>query len=148
MRRFKINMPMRRKTRENELAASEENRKKRLPEITSWAYENGLPEELKKKIMDNLTDNLRADLEVNTKNLHSILRLEDIREVKYHLCLPILRKVSVFSDWEEELLKQLCERLSPVIYPEGFHVLREGEPTDKTYCLHHERPDMYLHKNN
>ena len=69
-------------------------RKKRNPQIASWLDENDLPLDLKEKIMTCALNELKADEDIDIKNIHYILPWKDLINIKRHLCLDTLKRVS------------------------------------------------------
>lgn len=63
-------------------------------DIELWLSKNGLPKEMKTVIMENLLRKLEENKDVHVENMLSILPLEHKNNIKYHLCLAILKKVS------------------------------------------------------
>ncbi|VVA20301.1 PREDICTED: cyclic [Prunus dulcis] len=100
-------------------------------DIELWLSKNGLPKEMKTVIMENLLRKLEENKDVHVENMLSILPLEHKNNIKYHLCLAILKKVPMLQTVDEQVLKVICENLKPVMYTEDIHIIREGEPLDK-----------------
>lgn len=63
-------------------------------EIELLLSRNGLPKELKAVFMENLQRKLEKNKEIHVVNMLSILPLEHKNNIKYHLCLAMLKKVS------------------------------------------------------
>lgn len=53
------------------------------------------------------------------------------REIKYELCLELLKKVGKFGKWKRALLEDLCDFVEPVTYMEHSYIVHEGDPIDK-----------------
>ncbi|XP_048427186.1 cyclic nucleotide-gated ion channel 1 isoform X2 [Pyrus x bretschneideri] len=117
-------------------ALSKENRKlremkKRSPQIASWFDENDLPLDWKEKIMTCALHKLNADEDINIKNIHDILPRKELMDIKRHLCLNTLNKVSMLQNVSEKEFDEFCEYLKPVIYEADTFIAREGEPFSK-----------------
>ncbi|XP_062120210.1 cyclic nucleotide-gated ion channel 1-like isoform X2 [Humulus lupulus] len=100
-------------------------------EVEIWIEKRGLPMEEKTSIMQKVKQKLKENKEVDVENLLSILPFEDRKRIKLLLCLPLLRKVSMFQNMEKEVLDIICEHLEPMMYTERSYMIREGEPLDQ-----------------
>ncbi|XP_048427115.1 cyclic nucleotide-gated ion channel 1-like isoform X1 [Pyrus x bretschneideri] len=114
-------------------ALSKENRKlremkKRSPQIASWFDENDLPLDWKEKIMTCALHKLNADEDIDIINIHNILPRKDLMDIKRHLCLNTLNKVSMLQNVSEKEFEVFCKYLKPVIYKADTFIVREGEP--------------------
>ena len=65
-------------------------------DVELWIEKNGLPKELKTKIMQKVKYKLEENKDVDVENLLSILPSEDRKYIKRLLCLPMLRKVMIY----------------------------------------------------
>ncbi|XP_041010066.1 cyclic nucleotide-gated ion channel 1-like isoform X2 [Juglans microcarpa x Juglans regia] len=63
-------------------------------DIELWISRNGLNDNLKREIMANIQRVLDHNIDVDAKNPLPRLPKELTREIKCHLCLPLLKKVS------------------------------------------------------
>ncbi|KAJ6748817.1 CYCLIC NUCLEOTIDE-GATED ION CHANNEL 15-RELATED-RELATED [Salix purpurea] len=68
-----------------------------------------------------------VDEEMLDQNLPRDLR----RDIKRHLCVPLLKRVPVFEKMDEQVLDAMCDRLKPVLYTEESYVVREGDLVDE-----------------
>ncbi|CAL9759202.1 unnamed protein product [Musa acuminata subsp. burmannicoides] len=50
------------------------------------------------------------------------------RDIKYHLCLDLVRQVPLFQHMDELVLENICDRLKSLIFPKGEVIAREGDP--------------------
>lgn len=62
-------------------------------EIQLWMSKNGLPEDMKTVIMNNVKQRLEEDKDVDVENLFSILSRNNKKSIKRHLCMDTLKKV-------------------------------------------------------
>ncbi|CAN6709322.1 unnamed protein product [Malus baccata var. baccata] len=108
-----------------------ETRKKRNPQIASWLDENGLHLDLKEKIMTCALNELKADEDMDIKNIHFILPWKDLVVIKRHLCLDTLKKVTKLQNMKEKEFEAFCDYLKPVIHEADTFIIREGEQFDK-----------------
>ncbi|XP_040363114.1 uncharacterized protein LOC112182654 [Rosa chinensis] len=124
------------------------NEKKHLmkPDIDLWLSKNDLSElktmtkdskdlktmtkkkkTLKTVIIENI-DKLEENKDINVRNIISILPIKFKRSLIRLLCLASLKKVSMLANLNEEMLKEICEHLKPVIYTEDNYIVEKGKP--------------------
>jgi hypothetical protein len=77
----------------------EEIRNKMIPirfEIESWMARDHLPDNMKERIINCIQHRLeqKKDFDIEKPILH--LSKDLITEIKRHICLPLLKKVSIF----------------------------------------------------
>ena len=79
----------------------EQSKKKKLAqqrkakgEIQVWTERHMIPDILKHKIMQTVGENLKEDIYFNLENMLLLLPPELKKDVKRHLCLDMLKKVS------------------------------------------------------
>ncbi|XP_042960441.1 cyclic nucleotide-gated ion channel 1-like [Carya illinoinensis] len=97
-------------------------------DIELWISRNGL-NDLKREIMAYIRRVILQDnIDVDAKNPLPHLSTELQRDIKCHLCLPLLKKVPMFETESERLLQSLCSSLKPVYYNKHTYIVREGEP--------------------
>ncbi|KAK9067538.1 hypothetical protein SSX86_011649 [Deinandra increscens subsp. villosa] len=121
-----------------------------------WMSHRMLPEDLKERVRRHeqykWQENRGVDEEALIYNLPKDLR----RDIKRHLCLSLLMRVSnsnltytffflfpflnnghclfqvpMFEIMDERLLDAMSECLKPVLYTENSYILREGDPVDE-----------------
>ncbi|KAK1303357.1 Cyclic nucleotide-gated ion channel 4 [Acorus calamus] len=61
------------------------------------------------------------------KNMPEGLR----RDIKYHLCLDLVRQVPLFQHMDELVLENICDRVKSLIFPKGETITREGDPVQR-----------------
>ncbi|KAK9156091.1 hypothetical protein Sjap_003571 [Stephania japonica] len=74
-----------------------------------WAATRGVDES---QIVSNLPEGLR-------------------RDIKYHLCLGLVRQVPLFQHMDELVLENICDRVKSLIFPKGETITREGDPVQR-----------------
>ncbi|KAH9646463.1 retrovirus-related pol polyprotein from transposon RE2 [Citrus sinensis] len=57
------------------------------------------------------------------------------REIKYELCLELLKKMGKFGKWKRALLEDLCDFVQPVTYMGHAYIVHEGDPIDKALLV-------------
>ncbi|KAK8947023.1 Cyclic nucleotide-gated ion channel 4 [Platanthera zijinensis] len=53
------------------------------------------------------------------------------RDIKYHLCLGLVRQVPLFQHMDELVLENICDRVKSLVLPKGETVMREGDPVQR-----------------
>uniref|UniRef100_M8BSP3 Uncharacterized protein n=1 Tax=Aegilops tauschii TaxID=37682 RepID=M8BSP3_AEGTA len=53
------------------------------------------------------------------------------RDIKYHLCLDLVRQVPLFQHMDDLVLENMCDRVRSLIYPKGETIVREGDPVQR-----------------
>ncbi|KAJ9551363.1 hypothetical protein OSB04_015408 [Centaurea solstitialis] len=61
------------------------------------------------------------------RNLPECLR----RDIKYHLCLDLVRQVPLFQHMDSLVLENICDRVKSLIFTKGETVAREGDPVQR-----------------
>ncbi|GMN29441.1 hypothetical protein TIFTF001_041315 [Ficus carica] len=61
------------------------------------------------------------------RNLPESLR----RDIKYHLCLDLVRKVPLFQHMDDLDLVIVCDRVKSLIITKGETITREGDPVQR-----------------
>ncbi|XP_073125738.1 cyclic nucleotide-gated ion channel 4 [Henckelia pumila] len=62
-----------------------------------------------------------------TRNLPEGLR----RDIKYHLCLDLVRQVPLFQHMDNLVLENICDRVKSLIFTKGETITREGDPVQR-----------------
>ncbi|XVE73721.1 hypothetical protein DITRI_Ditri11bG0141400 [Diplodiscus trichospermus] len=108
----------------------EEMRVKRQ-DAEQWMSHRMLPDNLKQRIRRyeqyKWQETRGVEEEVLISNLPKDLR----RDIKRHLCLDLLKKVSMFKKMDEQLLDAMCDRLKPALYTDKSYIVREGDPVEE-----------------
>ncbi|KAF8413989.1 hypothetical protein HHK36_001987 [Tetracentron sinense] len=53
------------------------------------------------------------------------------RDIKYHLCLDLVKQVPLFQHMDELVLENICDRVKSLIFPKGETITREGDPVQR-----------------
>ena len=65
------------------------------PAIEAWMAKNGIPDDMKKEIMENINQKLKEDKDADLENLFNVLPWYTKKSLKRFLCLNILSQVSL-----------------------------------------------------
>ncbi|KAI3708464.1 hypothetical protein L2E82_37634 [Cichorium intybus] len=53
------------------------------------------------------------------------------RDIKYHLCLDLVRQVPLFQHMDNLVLENICDRVKSLIFTKGETIAREGDPVQR-----------------
>ncbi|CAI0375838.1 unnamed protein product [Linum tenue] len=53
------------------------------------------------------------------------------RDIKYHLCLDLVRQVPLFQHMDDLVLENICDRVKSLIFTRGEMITREGDPVQR-----------------
>ncbi|XP_050247359.1 cyclic nucleotide-gated ion channel 4 [Quercus robur] len=53
------------------------------------------------------------------------------RDIKYHLCLDLVRQVPLFQHMDDLVLENICDRVKSLIFTKGETITREGDPVQR-----------------
>ncbi|XP_024020983.1 putative cyclic nucleotide-gated ion channel 13 isoform X1 [Morus notabilis] len=95
-----------------------------------WISRNRIPHDIKQKIMRYVRLRLQEGKDVDISNLLPILPFALGMSVKKHLCFPMLKKVPMLQNMNDNVYETVCNYLKPVIYKEKSYIIRKGEPLD------------------
>ena len=65
-------------------------------QIELWMARNHIPDNLKERIITCIQHRLKKNIDIDIDKLMSHLSKDLITEIKRRLCLPLLKKVSIF----------------------------------------------------
>ncbi|KAK7272495.1 hypothetical protein RJT34_29121 [Clitoria ternatea] len=99
--------------------------------IEGWMAKRRLPQGFRHRVRNYERQRWAAmrgvDESQMIKNLPDGLR----RDIKYHLCLDLVRQVPLFQHMDDLVLENICDRLKSLIYPKGETITREGDPVKR-----------------
>ncbi|KAL3818132.1 hypothetical protein ACJIZ3_004037 [Penstemon smallii] len=93
-----------------------------------WMRHRQLPPELQNRVRRFVQYNWLSTRGVNEEDILFSLPLDLRREIQKHLCLDLVRRVSFFSQMDDQLLNAICERLVSSLHTKDTYVVREGDP--------------------
>lgn len=103
----------------------------RMRNIEWWMSKRKLPPNLKQRVRNYEWQKWAAMRGVDEcdmiKNLPEGLR----RDIKYHLCLDLVRQVPLFQHMDDLVLENICDRAKSVIFTKGETITREGDPVKR-----------------
>ncbi|KAL8141323.1 hypothetical protein V2J09_007344 [Rumex salicifolius] len=100
----------------------------RMRSVEWWMRKRKLPQNLKQRVRNYEWQRWAAMRGVDEcemiRNLPEGLR----RDIKYHLCLDLVRQVPLFQHMEDLVLENICDRVKSLIFTKGETITREGDP--------------------
>ncbi|XP_061998576.1 cyclic nucleotide-gated ion channel 1-like isoform X1 [Rosa rugosa] len=96
-------------------------------EVDLWLFRKGLPSNLKQVIMHFMIQKLKQKIDVGVDDILSILPSTHRKYIERFLRLAILKKVPMLQTMDVKMLKEICEHLQPVHYPEDICIIGQGE---------------------
>lgn len=103
----------------------------KMRNIEWWMRKRQLPMEFRQRVRNYERQRWAAMRGVDEcemiRNLPEGLR----RDIKYHLCLDLVRQVPLFQHMDDLVLENICDRVKSLIFPKGETITREGDPVQR-----------------
>ncbi|TKY66724.1 Cyclic nucleotide-gated ion channel 4 [Spatholobus suberectus] len=103
----------------------------KMRNIEWWMRKRRLPQGFRQRVRNYERQRWAAMRGVDecemTRNLPEGLR----RDIKYHLCLDLVRQVPLFQHMDELVLENICDRVKSLIFTKGETIAREGDPVQR-----------------
>ncbi|CAN4087407.1 unnamed protein product [Withania somnifera] len=118
----------------------------KMRDIEWWMRRRRLPKELKQRTRNFERQKWAAMRGVDEcemiRNLPEGLR----RDIKYHLCLDLVRQVPLFQHMDSLVLENICDRVKSLIFTKGETITREGDPVQRMIFIlrGHLQSSQYL----
>ncbi|KAL6979344.1 Protein CNGC15c [Sarracenia purpurea var. burkii] len=96
-----------------------------------WMHHRQLPPELRQSVRTYDQFKWVATRGVDEEALLKGLPMDLRRDIKRHICLDLVRRVSLFDQMDERILDAICERLKPALCAQGTSLVREGDPVNE-----------------
>ncbi|KAL4564922.1 hypothetical protein LXL04_028998 [Taraxacum kok-saghyz] len=74
---------------------------------------------------------------VDDKNLIQNLHNDPREDIKRHVCVGLVKRVSLFKNMNERLLDDICQRLKPRLYTKNSYIIKEGDPVNEMLFIIH-----------
>ncbi|XP_058218433.1 cyclic nucleotide-gated ion channel 4 [Rhododendron vialii] len=105
--------------------------KLKMRNIEWWMRRRHLPPAFKQRVRNYERQRWAAMRGVDEcemiRNLPEGLR----RDIKYHLCLDLVRQVPLFQHMDNLVLENICDRVKSLIFTKGETITREGDPVQR-----------------
>nr|KAJ0198493.1 hypothetical protein LSAT_V11C700384000 [Lactuca sativa] len=118
----------------------------KMRDIEWWMRRRRLPQEFRQRVRNYERKSWAAMRGVDEcemiRNLPEGLR----RDIKYHLCLDLVRQVPLFQHMDNLVLENICDRVKPLIYTNGEIITREGDAVQRMLFIvrGHLQSSQYL----
>ncbi|XP_073028658.1 cyclic nucleotide-gated ion channel 4-like [Primulina eburnea] len=103
----------------------------KMRNIEWWMRKRQLPMSFRQRVRNYERQHWAAVRGVDecemTRNLPEGLR----RDIKYHLCLDLVRQVPLFQHMDNLVLENICDRVKSLIFTKGETITREGDPVQR-----------------
>ncbi|KAL7186377.1 hypothetical protein ACSBR2_028175 [Camellia fascicularis] len=103
----------------------------KMRNIEWWMRRRRLPPPFKQRVRNYERQRWAAMRGVDEcemiRNLPEGLR----RDIKYHLCLDLVRQVPLFQHMDNLVLENICDRVKSLIFTKGETITREGDPVQR-----------------
>ncbi|KAI8552680.1 hypothetical protein RHMOL_Rhmol06G0285300 [Rhododendron molle] len=103
----------------------------KMRNIEWWMRRRHLPPAFKQRVRNYERQRWAAMRGVDEcemiRNLPEGLR----RDIKYHLCLDLVRQVPLFQHMDNLVLENICDRVKSLIFTKGETITREGDPVQR-----------------
>ncbi|KAJ1395512.1 RmlC-like jelly roll fold [Sesbania bispinosa] len=103
----------------------------KMRNIDWWMRKRRLPQGFRQRVRNYERQRWAAMRGVDecemTRNLPEGLR----RDIKYHLCLDLVRQVPLFQHMDDLVLENICDRVKSLIFTKGETIAREGDPVQR-----------------
>ncbi|PIA34377.1 hypothetical protein AQUCO_03800172v1 [Aquilegia coerulea] len=103
----------------------------KMRDLEWWMRKRYLPQGFRQRVRQYERQRWAATRGVDEchmiRNLPEGLR----RDIKYHLCLDLVRQVPLFQHMDDLVLENICDRVKSLIFPKGETITREGDPVQR-----------------
>ncbi|KNA18701.1 hypothetical protein SOVF_067680 [Spinacia oleracea] len=103
----------------------------RMRNIEWWMKRRKLPYKLKQRVRIYEWQRWAATRGVDEcemiRNLPEGLR----RDIKYHLCLDLVKQVPLFQHMDDLVLENICDRVKSLVFTKGETITKEGDPVQR-----------------
>ncbi|KAI0529635.1 hypothetical protein KFK09_002189 [Dendrobium nobile] len=96
-----------------------------------WMRQRQLPKSIRQRVRQYERQRWAAMRGVDECNMISNLPQGLRRDIKYHLCLDLVRQVPLFQHMDELVLENICDRVKSLVFPKGETITREGDPVQR-----------------
>lgn len=96
-----------------------------------WMRQRQLPNSIRQRVRQYERQRWAAMRGVDECQMISNLPQGLRRDIKYHLCLDLVRQVPLFQHMDELVLENICDRVKSLVFPKGETITREGDPVQR-----------------
>ncbi|KAL5736174.1 hypothetical protein ACOSQ2_030962 [Xanthoceras sorbifolium] len=103
----------------------------KMRNIEWWMRKRQLPQGFRQRVRNYERHRWAAMRGVDECEMISNLPEGLRRDIKYHLCLDLVRQVPLFQHMDDLVLENICDRVKSLIFTKGEVITREGDPVQR-----------------
>lgn len=103
----------------------------RMRSVERWMKRKNLPQSFRHRVRQFERQRWAATRGVDECQIIRDLPEGLRRDIKYHLCLDLVRQVPLFQHMDDLVLENICDRVKSLIFPKGEIIVREGDPVQR-----------------
>ncbi|CAM8906319.1 unnamed protein product [Rhodiola kirilowii] len=103
----------------------------KMRKIEWWMKKRRLPMAFRQRVRNYERQRWAAMRGVDENEMISNLPEGLRRDIKYHLCLDLVRQVPLFQHMDDLVLENICDRVKSLIFTKGETIAREGDPVKR-----------------
>ncbi|KAK1583168.1 hypothetical protein Q3G72_021480 [Acer saccharum] len=103
----------------------------KMRNIEWWMRKRQLPQGFQQRVRNYERQRWAAMRGVDECEMISNLPEGLRRDIKYHLCLDLVRQVPLFQHMDDLVLENICDRVKSLIFTKGEVITREGDPVQR-----------------
>ncbi|XP_048562374.1 cyclic nucleotide-gated ion channel 4-like [Triticum urartu] len=103
----------------------------RLRSVEWWMKRKNLPQSFRHRVRQQERQRWAATRGVDECRIVRDLPEGLRRDIKYHLCLDLVRQVPLFHHMDDLVLENICDRVKSLVFPKGEVIVREGDPVQR-----------------
>ncbi|KAJ0100847.1 hypothetical protein Patl1_04536 [Pistacia atlantica] len=121
----------------------------KMRNIEWWMRKRHLPQGFRQRVRTYERQRWAAMRGVDECEMISNLPEGLRRDIKYHLCLDLVRQVPLFQHMDDLVLENICDRVKSLIFTKGETITREGDPVQRMLFVvrGHLQSSQILHNN-
>ncbi|KAK3199282.1 hypothetical protein Dsin_022697 [Dipteronia sinensis] len=103
----------------------------KMRNIEWWMRKRQLPQGFRQRVRNYERQRWAAMRGVDECEMISNLPEGLRRDIKYHLCLDLVKQVPLFQHMDDLVLENICDRVKSLIFTKGEVITREGDPVQR-----------------
>ncbi|KAK4344047.1 hypothetical protein RND71_037141 [Anisodus tanguticus] len=103
----------------------------KMRNVEWWMRRRRLPQGFRQRVRNYERQRFAATRGVDECEMISNLPEGLRRDIKYHLCLDLVRQVPLFQHMDNLVLENICDRVKSLIFTKGETITREGDPVQR-----------------
>ncbi|XP_044472811.1 cyclic nucleotide-gated ion channel 4-like [Mangifera indica] len=121
----------------------------KMRNIEWWMRKRHLPQGFRQRVRNYERQRWAAMRGVDECEMISNLPVGLRRDIKYHLCLDLVKQVPLFQHMDDLVLENICDRVKSLIFTKGEIITREGDPVQRMLFVlrGHLQSSQNLHNN-